>query len=58
MTEKARFRQADITRALKGAQQASFKNPRVILRPNGEIEVIGLNDPPEKLKGTSWDDLL
>lgn len=58
VTERARFTQADVTRALKGAKQAGFRSPRVILRPNGEIEIIGLNDPPEKLKGTSWDDLL
>lgn len=48
MTERARFTQADVTRALKGAQAAGYTAPRVILRPNGEIEIIGTNETPEE----------
>lgn len=44
--ERARFTQADVRRALKGAQDAGFTAPRVILRPNGEIEIIGSNVDP------------
>lgn len=58
MTERARFTQADVTRALKGAKLAGFRSPRVILRPNGEIEILGSDDAPNEENGNSWDDLL
>lgn len=37
---KARFRQADITRVLKGAQAAGFREPRLIIHPNGTMELV------------------
>lgn len=46
MTAPVRFTQADVRRALKGAVDAGFEAPRVILRPSGEIEIIGTNKAP------------
>lgn len=40
MADKARFRQADVTRALKGAIAAGFLEPRLIIWPDGSIELI------------------
>jgi len=40
MTAPARFKQSDLQRAMKAAKCAGFDHPRVILRPNGEIEII------------------
>ena len=40
MTERARFRQADVTRALKGAIAAGFTEPRIVIQPDGTIEII------------------
>lgn len=40
MTRVVRFTQADIRRAMMAAQQAGYQSPRVIIRPNGEIEVV------------------
>lgn len=40
MTKPARFTQADIERAMKAARKAGFSAPRVVLRPNGEIEIV------------------
>lgn len=46
MTAPARFKQSDLQRAMKAAKGAGFENPRVILRPNGEIEIICTNQKP------------
>ena len=40
MTAPARFRQGDVQKAIKAAIKAGEASPRVILRPNGEIEII------------------
>ncbi|GAO78689.1 hypothetical protein [Sphingopyxis sp. C-1] len=54
MTAPARFKQSDLQRAMKAAKCAGFDHPRVILRPNGEIEIICGNTEPandrEKIK--------
>lgn len=51
MTAPARFKQIDVERAMKAARKAGFRCPRVVLRPNGEIEIIGdtppANDPKD-----------
>ena len=46
MTAPARFSQADLQRAMKAAKRAGFESPRVILRPNGEMEIICSNRKP------------
>ena len=46
MTAPARFKQSDLQRAMKAAKCAGFDHPRVILRPNGEIEIICTNQKP------------
>ncbi len=43
MTARARFTQADIRRAMKAAQQAGYDEPRVIIYPSGQIEVVAGN---------------
>lgn len=40
MTARARFTQADIRRAMKAAQQAGYDQPRIIIHPSGQIEVV------------------
>lgn len=40
MTAPARFKQSDVMRAMKAAKKSGYPSPRVILRPNGEIEII------------------
>lgn len=40
MTKPARFTQADLERAMKAARRSGYADPRVILRPNGEIEIV------------------
>lgn len=48
MTAPARFRQADISRALKAAQKCGFEQVRVRIGVDGGLEVIvgtAANDP-------------
>lgn len=40
MTAPARFTQSDVQRAIRAAKKEGEVAPRVILRPNGEIEII------------------
>lgn len=44
MTDRARFRQADVTRALRGAKAAGFSEVRLIIQPNGTMELIATED--------------
>ena len=39
MTAKARFTQADVTRAVKGAIAAGMEVTRVIIAPDGTIQI-------------------
>lgn len=53
VTRPARFTQADLRRAMKAAQQAGYRAPRIVIRPNGEMEIVtgsAANDqpPPEE----------
>lgn len=40
MTARARFSQAEVQKAIRAAKKEGEQYPRVILRPNGEIEII------------------
>lgn len=46
MTARARFSQADVRKAIRAAKKEGELAPRVILRPNGEIEIICGKTPP------------
>jgi len=47
MTAPARFTQADIARAMKGAKSAGFARVRVGIDAQGNIVVDASNDPAE-----------
>lgn len=57
MTAPARFRQADLTRALKGAEAAGVRPMRVIINANGQIELLLDSGTAPKGAANSWDDL-
>ena len=57
MTDRARFRQADVTRALKGAVAAGFSEPRLIIHPDGTIELITGANSTELDTDDEWADL-
>jgi hypothetical protein len=57
MTERARFRQADVTRALKGAVAAGFAAPRLIIHSDGTIELITGENSTELDADDEWADL-
>lgn len=48
MNAPARFRQSDITRAMKGAMAAGARNIKVIIDPQGNIEITVASDAPAK----------
>lgn len=57
MTDRARFRQADVTRALKGAVAAGFAEPRLIIHPDGTIELLTGTIGPDAETEDEWADL-
>ena len=57
MTDRARFRQADVTRVLKGAVAAGFAEPRLIIHPDGAIELITDANTAELDADDEWADL-
>lgn len=57
MTDRARFRQADVTRALKGAVAAGFVEPRLILHPDGTIELVTGAITSDAKTDDEWADL-
>lgn len=40
VTARAKFTQADVRRAMKAAQQAGYVSPRIIIHPDGVIEIV------------------
>jgi hypothetical protein len=59
MTDRARFRQADVTRALKGAKAAGFSEVRLIIQPDGTMELIATEDGTThgNVRHDEWADL-
>lgn len=55
---RAHFRQADVTRALKGAMAAGVGIEKIEIDLAGRIVVIPRRNDGREISGTSWDDLL
>lgn len=59
MTAPARFRQADLTRALKGAAAAGFRVARFEVTKDGSIVVLATAAPAEANDDENeWDEVL
>lgn len=56
MSLPARFKQSDITRAVKGALAAGLRVGKVQIDPNGNIIILSDNGPA-KGQQNSWSDL-
>jgi len=54
MTRAARFRQADLERALRGAEKGGMKVGQVEIDPSGRIVIKPLEATPPKA-ANSWD---
>lgn len=57
MTAPARFRQSDVTRAIRSAKDAGVRLSKILILPNGGIEMTFGGDAKPKGK-SSWDGLL
>lgn len=57
MSLPARFRQADVTRAIKAATAAGMRVGRIEIDPNGRIVILPESATPSRGK-SSWDDVL
>jgi hypothetical protein len=52
------FTQAQIQRAVKGAEAAGLKIKRLTIRPDGSIEIdTGEPEVKEPIQGAGWDDV-
>lgn len=58
MTTPAKFRQADVTRAVKGAQAAGIRVGRIQIDPRGQIVIDAASESGAPKKSSSWDDVL
>lgn len=60
MTHPARFKQSDLTRAIKAAEAAGLQVGRIEIAPDGRIvlHAASASGPPVRLRENSWDDLL
>lgn len=58
MTAAARFKESDVTRALKGARKAGFTHVRVALDPFGNIVVDASQEPNIATRNNPLDRLL
>ncbi len=57
MTVAARFKQVDVTRAVKGAQAAGLRPTGMEIDPNGKIILIFGPLAKKAHQGGSWDDV-
>lgn len=60
MTDPARFKQSDLTRAIKAAHAAGFHVGRIEIDPHGRIVLHGVfaSSAAMPQRENSWDDLL
>lgn len=58
MTAPARFRQSDVTRAIRSAKDAGVRLSKILILPNGSIEMTFGGDARNIGGKSSWDDLL
>ncbi|TYC83757.1 hypothetical protein [Novosphingobium sp. BW1] len=60
MTQPSRFKQSDITRAIKAAEAAGMHVGRIEIDPNGRIILHAVSAPGTVMfqRENSWDDLL
>lgn len=58
MTPRARFKQADVTKALKAAAAAGFKASGFKVEPTGAIVVMLGGAPAKAATGNPWDEEL
>jgi hypothetical protein len=56
--EPARFKQADIKRAVRGVVDAGVRVGRVEIDPNGNIVIFTAEAPAARRGGNSWDRVL
>jgi hypothetical protein len=52
MTARARFSQADLTRAVRAAEKAGLSVGRVRIEPSGAIEIVA--GEGEKVDSSNW----
>lgn len=53
----SRFRQADLSRAIKAAQAAHFRIGRIEIDPNGKIVILSESAAPSAA-ANEWDEVL
>lgn len=56
MTAPARFRQADVTRAIRAAQAAGVPSPKVEIEPSGKIVIYTESRPANDDGPNPWDE--
>jgi len=57
MTHAARFKQVDLTRAVRGAQAAGMRIGRIEIDPNGKIVILSERTAPAR-GPNEWDEVL
>jgi hypothetical protein len=58
VTVAARFKQVDVTRALKGAQAAGFSVGRIEIDRHGNIVILSERSAPPPVGANEWDEVL
>lgn len=58
MTASARFRQADLARALRAAEQAGWRAGKVEIEPGGKIVITADRGAKAADDGNPWDEVI